>query len=62
MKLTSLAVDEESSAIHVKVCIIFLQLYEEVFFPLQNDTKNLDPSYNKMDLDFWDCFGFKIEI
>ena len=25
-------------------------------FPLQNNPKNLDPSY-KMDLDFLDCFG-----
>ena len=25
-------------------------------FTLQNNHKNLDPSYN-MDLDYWDCFG-----
>ena len=28
-------------------------------FPVQNNPKNLDPSY-KMDLDIWDCFERKI--
>ena len=27
-----------------------------IFFPFQNNPKNLDPSY-KMDLDLWDCLG-----
>ena len=27
-----------------------------IFFPFQNNHKNLDPSY-KMDLDLWDCLG-----
>ena len=26
------------------------------FFPSQNNSKNLDPSF-KMDLDLWDCLG-----
>ena len=30
--------------------------YKTVFFPFQNNPKNLDPSY-KMDLDLWDCLG-----
>ena len=28
----------------------------ELFFPFQNNPKNLDPSY-EMDLDLWDCLG-----
>ena len=30
--------------------------YQTVFFPFQDNFKNLDPSY-KMDLDLWDCLG-----
>ena len=30
--------------------------YKTVFFPFQNNPKNLDPSY-KTDLDLWDCLG-----
>ena len=30
--------------------------YKTEFFSIQNDKKNLDPSY-KMDLDLWDCLG-----
>ena len=31
--------------------------YKTVFFPFQNSPSNLDPSYYKRDLDFWNCFG-----
>ena len=31
--------------------------HKTVFFSLQNNPKNLDLSYNKMDLDMWDCSG-----
>ena len=38
------------SLLHIQCWVIRLN------FPLQNNPKNLDPSY-KMDLDFLDCFG-----
>ena len=34
---------------------------KQKFFPLQNNPKNLGPSY-KMDLDFWDCSGLEKPI
>ena len=34
--------------------------YKTGFFPFQNNSKNLDPSY-KMALDIWDCLG-RIEL
>ena len=35
--------------------------YQTVFFPCQNNPKDLDQSHN-MDLDLWDCFkeGLKL--
>ena len=30
--------------------------YKTEFFSFQNNSKNLDPSY-EMDLDLWDCLG-----
>ena len=37
------------------ITIVFLRLYDRVF-SLQNNPKDLDPSY-KMDLDLWDRLG-----
>ena len=40
----------------VKALPYFFAYKTVVFFPFQNNPKNLDPSY-KMDLDLWDCLG-----
>ena len=36
--------------------ILYFLGHKMEFFTIQNNPKNLDPSY-KMDLDLWDCLG-----
>ena len=42
----------------IKFLPYFFCYKTEGFFPLQNNPKDLDPSY-KMDLDLWECLGWE---